>query len=276
MSELERLWSVTTLLGAGLPKEALVGWAAKHTAEVAVRKRDAWLPMAEEDEQAAINFLKGSRFRTSEKAADRGTNLHAVIEALALGAEPPDHDLPHVKQIERFFAEHEPEFLLSEATVYNLKYRYAGTLDGVVRFHAGPLKDTGDLLFDAKTTDKSVVPIRPGAALPPYPEVALQMAAYRGGEYVGLAPPEMRYEGGRRYYLWHESIPHEPMPEVVGGVALAVFPDGFNLVPVDIGEDAWRGFLAAREVARWSLVTSKTVLSKPVVLTPDSPKEEAA
>ena len=29
----ERLWSVTTLIGAGLPKEALIYWAANVTSE---------------------------------------------------------------------------------------------------------------------------------------------------------------------------------------------------------------------------------------------------
>jgi ATP-dependent exoDNAse (exonuclease V) beta subunit len=253
MTELERMWSVTTLIGAGLPKPALVGWAANVTAEYAVDKREVWQPLAEDDREAAIKHLAGIRYQSSGKAMARGTDVHKAAERLNLGL-PPDHEphlQPYVDQYLQFLADHSPTILMAEAPVYSQTYHYAGTLDLILE-----LEDR-ICVTDIKTTDRGKdSPKR----RPPYPDIALQLCAYARAETVGIAPAQQRYSGRRRYYVLPPDAPLEPMPEVSGGLALVISPDDYQLVPVRIDDEIWNAFLAVREVARFQLDTANRVL----------------
>lgn len=254
---MRKLWSVTTLLGEGIPKPQLTRWAAREVATYAVEQRDSWLKLAESDPLAAIELLKEAPYRSTGRAADRGTSVHSILEAIALGNEPKvEPGLEgYAAQIRRFYAEHEPVVELAEATVYNLEFGYAGTLDSIMRL------DGVRSLVDMKTTDKG-----PSArSRPPYPEVALQAVAYARSELVGLSKGRQHYSGKRRYYLYDPAVDvAEPMPQVEQAFALVVSPEDYRLVPVRIDDEVWRSFLNAREVARWQLRTSKDVFSEPV------------
>ncbi len=259
MPEPQRLWSVTSLLSAGLPKPALVGWAANTTAEYAVDKRAVWEPMAADDPIAAINHLAGIRFQKSGDAAARGTDVHKAAEKLNLGL-PSDHEeaiQPYVDQYLRFLAEHVPTFHMAEAPVYSQTYHYAGTLDAIVEL------DGRVCVMDVKTTDRGPeAKNRRGkpAARPPYSDVALQLCAYARAEYVGLAPAQQQYSGSRRYYVLPEDAPLEQMPEVSGALALVISPEDYRLIPVRIDDEVWKAFLAVREVARFQLDMANRVL----------------
>lgn len=264
MSEPQKLWSVTTLLSHGIPKPALVGWAARTVAEYAVDQREAWATLAETDRRGAIDLLKNSRFGTIEKASVRGTDVHALIEEIALGGEPevPAGIEGYIEQFRRFLADHEPMYLLAEAPVYNLTYEYAGTLDAVVEIRGRKF------VLDVKTTDK-----KPSARnRPPYKEVALQLVAYARAEFVGLDPPDRHTGQTSRFYVYDPSTPSEPMPEVDGAFALAISPYDYRLVPARIDDFAWQKFLAARETAMWMLDSSTELLGRPV----RQPRKEAA
>lgn len=256
-----KLYSVTTLLGQGIPKPALQRWAAREVATYAVNERPAWEALAERDPDAAIDLLKNAPYRRTDKAATRGTDVHKVLEALALGIEPKTDDVtePYAKQIRNFYSDHKPEVELAEATVYNLEYGYAGTLDAIVRFPR--IADGLRVILDMKTTDKG-----PDArSRPPYPEVALQTCAYARSEFVGLSKGRMEYSNSRRYYLFdQEKDAHELMPRVEQAFVLVVSPEDYRLIPVRIDDEVWRSFLNAREVARWMLSTSRNVFGAPV------------
>jgi len=252
-----RMWSVTSLISAGLPKPALVGWAARTTAEYAVDKFAIWKPMADDDRDAAIKHLSGIRYQLSGKAAARGTDVHKAAEKINLGL-PPSHDealQPYVDQYLKFLAEHAPKFIMAEAPVYSLKYHYAGTLDAIVEI------DGRVCVMDVKTTDRG--PDSPKAR-PPYPEVALQLCAYARAEHVGLGPAQQQYSGNRRYYVLPLDAPTEPMPEVSGALVLVVSPEDYQLVPVRIDDEVWKAFLAVREVARFQLDIANRVLGPSV------------
>src|SRR5215471_13100710 len=186
MSEI-RLWSVTTLIKQGLgTSEALVNWAVNETAKAAIEKRRTVAQMLEdEDEDAAIRWLRDARWRSTGKAQVRGTELHAAAEALALGARPivDAGVMPYVEQYRKWLVTYSPRFLMAEAPVYNPAAYYAGTLDGVIEFGGKPF------LFDIKTT-----PHGPNSdkRRPPYPEVALQLCAYAHATDVGVIS-EQRY-----------------------------------------------------------------------------------
>lgn len=252
MSDAQRLWSVTTLIGAGTPKEALIGWAARVTAERAYDKAATLEAMrADDDRDAAIKWLTDARWEKSGSAALRGTTVHSFIEAYALGQTPEVHpDLePYNQQILRFLDDHQPEFEAAESPVYNLTLGYAGTMDMIL------VVGGKRCIVDAKTTDKPL----DARSRPPYGEVALQLAAYAHAEVVGVSPAVMRTHNSRRYYEYDPALAYEPMPELDGALALVVSPYDYRLIPVRLDDEVWRAFLAVREVARWNLDISKRV-----------------
>lgn len=252
-----RLWSVTSIIGEGMPSPALKWWAAKTTAEWAVDHRDEWAALAANDREAAVELVKGAHRRTSKRAMARGTDVHRIAEALAYGEEPeiPEEVLPYVTQYQRFREEFKPRFLMAEAPVYNRTWSYAGTLDAIAA-----LGGLSSALLDIKTTDKPP----DGTARPPYPEVAIQLCAYERAEFVGLGPANIRSGQGGRYYIWDETTEHAPMPETDGAFVLVISPFDFTLTPVATGETVWNSFLAVREVARWKVQYAKNVLGPPV------------
>lgn len=265
MAEL-RMWSVTELIGGGIPKPQIGNWIARTTAETAVRKSAAWRAILEADgEDAAIGWLRDAQWRSSGKAADRGTAIHAAAQALVLGAPvPPDAlEHAHVEQFMRFLADFKPEYLAAEAPVYNLTYRYAGTLDAIVKV-AGRV-----CVLDYKTTDKG-----PEAkSRPPYAEVALQLAAYAHAECLGTGPANIAEIRRRRYYTFDpDNDPSTPLPRIDGALALMISPVDYELRPVRIDDSVWRSFLYACEVSRWMYETSRTALGGVI----DPPKRNEA
>lgn len=263
VSDPRRLWSVTSLAGEGYPKPALIGWAARVVAERAIDRRatlDTMLKEGGRDE--AVKFLTDARWEKSGTAAKRGTELHAHAERLALGL--PDETItpeviPYVEQYRRFLDEHAPTFLMAEAPVYNLTLGYAGTLDAIVELDGVD----GAFVLDAKTSDKPA----DANSTPPYPDIALQLVAYARAELVGVSPADQRYFNGRRYYVYDPALEYVPVPETVGGLALAVFPDRYTLTPVRLDDEVWDSFLAVVDVARFALDVSKRVLGPPITAT---------
>ncbi len=251
MTEPRKLYSVTTILDLGVPKPALLNWVGRTVAEYAVDKRKAWAPLADEDRDAAVKLLIDSRWATTKKAADRGTAVHAAAEKVALGLEQVAEFLPaHFEQYQRFISEHAVEFVAAEAAVVNLTYSFAGTLDNLLHIDGSPLA-----VLDVKTTDK----LPDARSRPPYPEVALQLAAYAHAERICLTPlPREEKRGKGRYYFWTEEHPQEPMPLVEAAFVLVLSPVDYILKPVRIDQSVFDAFLHIREVARWQLETSKT------------------
>lgn len=279
MAESLSLWSATTLISNGLPKPALVGWAAKMTAEYALEHLDALKQLADSDRDGALKLLTGARFAKNSRAAARGTDVHTALEQIALGVVPQidGEAAPYVDQFRRFLDEHKPEYLLAEAPVYNPEHGYAGTLDGVVQFPQ-PVKSgkCGPFVLDVKTTDKKK---GPRVRRPPYPEVALQLTAYRRAQFVGLDAPVKVEKWSDRFYSFDPvETRKEPMIETEGGLCLVVSPYDYELVPIRTDEAVWQSFLHVAEAARWTLELSKAVVGKPVDVppAPELPMDMAA
>lgn len=261
-----QLWSATTLISNGVPKPALVGWAAKMTAEYALDNLEVLGPLAQKDRAGALKLLTGARFARNDRAATRGTDVHAALEQIALGITPKieGEAAPYVEQFRKFLAEHQPEYLLAEAPVYNPEHNYAGTLDGVVTFPQ-PVKagKAGPFVLDVKTTDK---PKRARKYGPPYPEVALQLTAYRNAKLVGLdAAVKVENKSDRFYSYDDQATRTAPMLETVGGLCLVVSPYNYELVPIRTDEVVWEAFLSVAASARWTLETSKRVVGNPIL-----------
>lgn len=162
--------SVTNVIGSVLAKPALPRWAAKVVAEQAVAMRES-LPNL--DPAEAVDLLKGAPWRSSGRAANRGTTIHAYLEARLHGLEPEvleGEALKYRKAAEAWLDEWQPEVLATELTVFAPDYAGTGDLwcrvDGELR------------IVDFKTS-KAI-----------YPEAALQLAALWGATVtVDGAPP---------------------------------------------------------------------------------------
>ncbi len=252
-----RLWSVTTFIklafGTG---EGLIRWRATTAAEWSLDNLDIIAPLASRDRGAAVKLITDSPFSSSTKAAARGTDLHKAAEQMALGQTPDveDHILPYVKQYQAFLERHAPTFLMSEAPCYCPTYGYAGTCDGIIEL------DGQRLVFDIKTTAHAP---DSGKNRPPFPEVALQLTAYRRAELVGVLS-EQRYASGKRYYLYDPDAEHEPMPETDGAVCIVVSPFDYMVVPVRTDDQVWRHFRHCMENARWTVEVSRNVFGPPI------------
>ena len=236
----DNYWSVTTIISGGLPKQALIYWAANQVAEYVCDNPDkvAMLlrPSADTDDarqaarDEAYDFLKRTPWRARDKAADLGTAIHEATEAYVLGKPmPPWTPLvkPRMVQFERFLIDYGPEYQegMVEAPVFNRTERYAGTLDAIA------LIGGRRLVLDEKS-GKGV-----------YPDVGLQLAAYRWAEFVG-AP-----DGSEN-----------PMPETDGAAVLHLKDDGYDLIEVRADEQVFKSFLYVREVYRFKTDIEKTVL----------------
>lgn len=233
----ESFTSVTTILSRGIPKPALTNWAAKSVAEFVAENIDQVNTLCAKDKSAAIDLCKGSPWRTRDKAANLGTLIHDYAEAHVLGAARPDAPPEAEAKLAWFYAfldDFAPEFVLSEATVFNRQWGWAGTLDAVCDI-AGER-----WLIDYKT-GKDV-----------YPESALQLSAYERGEFVGMPDGT-----------------EAPMPPVDRCGVLHLSDTGYRLIPVETGDEVYRCFLYAQQIQRFVDEMSNDVLGAPW----PSPKE---
>lgn len=260
-----RCWSVTTLIGC-LEKPALVYWSAEQTARAAVDQYAAWTAIAKSaGKDEAVKWLTGARFRTPEgerTAADLGTAVHAAIEEYTLTSVRPDVDdevAPFLVQFDQWAQIWQPEYIASEVTVYSPDAGYAGTCDGFMVLDGVPV------IFDYKTSKKSWD--KQNKPTGPYPEVGLQLAAYRYAELAAVWRPRRFEQFRRRYYLLSdaERAAAAPVPTVDGGVVIHITPEHCTAYAVRCDEEIFERYLFVVEAARWQFETSKTVIGAPLV-----------
>lgn len=261
VAEPVRLWSVTTLIKQGLGiSEGLARWRASRVAEEAYDRFKTLNSYIEDDDrQGALEWLGRAPFRKTKEAAARGTDLHSAAEQLALGQEPKiePHNQPYLDQYMRFLSDHKPEFLMAEAPLYAPNAGFAGTCDGVA------IIGGKRVLLDIKTTAHGP---NSGKSRPPFGEVALQCAAYRHAELIGLIAE--RVELGRgRYYAYRPENHHEPMIETDGAVCVTVSPEDYLVTPIRTDASVFRVFRHVMECARWQVETSRGVFGPPIAPT---------
>ena len=260
----ERHWSVTTIIGC-LDKPALLYWAAEQTAVAAVNSaRTLEARVEEEGVDTVVKWLRDARFRrdrTQRTAAELGTEVHAACEAYALTGQRPDVDAevqPFLDQFDRWAQEFQPVYQAAEVTVYSPSYGYAGTCDAFLTL--GGVRCIVDYKSSRKSFDNR------GNPTTPYPEVALQLAAYRHAEMAAVWRPRRMEQYRRRYYLLGaaEREMAVPVPEVDTGLVIHITPDHCDAYPVECGPDIFESFLFVQEAARWQFQTSKTVIGRPL------------
>jgi len=212
----QKVLGVTSVVGT-LEKRALVQWAATQAAELAVNDWDRLsdLPVADR-----LKELSTAHRRTVNRAALRGTDIHAHADRLVSGAETtvPDEIRGPVEAYARFLDAWQIETIASETPVGHTGHGYAGTADLWCRIGA---RDNAAALVDVKT-GKGV-----------YDETGLQLAAYR---YSELMQPEKGTEIAT------------PAVDLV--YVAHVLPDDVRMLPVAADPDVFRTFLYLLQVAK--------------------------
>lgn len=226
--------SVTNVLSV-INKPALVPAAAKEVAEYAMASLPR-LVKASRDPDAASEALRDLKSRARvmwDAAADRGTRVHALIEARALGLPLPEEEpeiLAYFSQFERFCREFGVDLardvVVYETSVVNRTVGYAGTLDMIVNLCTD--QDPGPVpwLLDFKTSAKR-------ARTDLFSEFPLQLAGLRHAETV-----------------WLRSGLEEPMPRVARCGILNLRQRGYALMPVEAGAQQFAMFKAALTLTR--------------------------
>lgn len=211
----DKLTGVTTLLSAGVPKPALVNWAANVTADYAV---DHFDELADMSPSLRLKALKDARFADRDAAAHRGTQVHQLAEQLIAGEEVdvPEHLAGHVESYVQFLNDFDPQPVLVEAVVVSRRHLWAGTLDLVADFPTLNQR----LLCDVKTSRSGV-----------FGETAWQLAGYRYADQ----------------YL-HPDGTERAMIPVDGCAVIHVRADGYSFVPMQVGPEQLRELRYIQEV----------------------------
>lgn len=156
----QHLVGVTTAINAAINKPFLVTWRTKLAAEWAANNAQH---LAGLDADVATQLILDRSQIVADHSRNKGTIVHRFMELYAAGENPDpnfDHDTQgHINAGLKFFAEHKPEIIWVEATVFNPSAGYAGTCDLIARIGG----------------EVWIIDYKSGSKLSP--EVALQQAA---------------------------------------------------------------------------------------------------
>lgn len=225
-SQDRKIPGVTSILGDGVPKPALLNWAANTTAAYAV---DRWEELGDLSVSERLSRLKKCRYEDRDAAARRGTEVHALAERLQAGEAvvPPEELRGHVESYARFLDDSEMEVESAERPVANFSIGYAGTFDIL-----GRVRQRDELgILDIKTSRSGI-----------FGETALQLAAYAHAELMLGEDGEMA-----------------PMPPPQWGAAIHVRGDGYSFHVVDISERTLRIFRYAQQMADFAANGSQLI-----------------
>ncbi|RII41918.1 hypothetical protein DWB68_10350 [Galactobacter valiniphilus] len=184
---------VTGLIGAGIPKPALMWWAAEQAGLWAIEHYPEIPVMGDE---AAVRAMRRAHNLVRDAAAVQGTAVHHHAEILARTGEveAPEEVIPFLTGYAEFLDAWQITPLLMERPVGNRQHWYAGTFDLIA---TSPLLCDGrPVQIDIKTS-KSV-----------HGETKLQTAAYAHAEF----------------YVDEDGV-EQPMPEIAGNYVAHVTPD---------------------------------------------------
>jgi hypothetical protein len=224
---------VTTLISEGLPKPALIGWAAGVVAEyIADSQRSTIDDLYRMGRDGMITALKGLPASRRGEAAVKGTKVHGFAERLGRGEEVavPEELYGHVRSAISFLDDWDVKPILVERVVASRQYGYCGTLDMVA-----------DVMGK-----RAIVDYKTGAS-GIWPDAALQLSAYRHADCYLADGVEI------------------PMSEVGIEIGYGVHlrSDGYDLYEVQCDKPVFGCFLAVRHTARNYTRNGRTWISEP-------------
>lgn len=214
-----KLDGVTTLIGNGLPKLALMRWHSNAAADYAI---DHWDELAGQPLSERRKAIAKAPDAARDSAGVRGTRVHALADKLAMGEEVkvPEELAGHVESCIRFLDDWNVVTHATERPVFHDQYLYGGTLDLLACLHDGERAD--DWLLDFKTNKSG-----------PFGDTAFQLAGYRYAKWM-LA----------------EDGTVQPMPRVSRCGVVWLRADGYDLYEYHVDAGVFRQFLYIQQVAR--------------------------
>lgn len=271
----DRLRSVTTILGGGVPKPALMFWSASTCTDCAIENLPALVAASRFPEQLAElrSWILRAHTRKKDERAEVGSAVHSIVEARLLGTAPPASIVvngeewaidgpelaPFIENFHRFETQWKPQWTASEMVVANSTDGYAGTLDytlsadgliGEALAAQGYVIDPDqDLMGDTKTGGTWDRITSSGHVHGVYPEAGLQMSAYRRATVAWL-------RDGSRVAM--------PATNEVG-IVLHLRPEGFRIYPARCGDLEYSYFRHAQMVDEWSSRIASAKADAPVI-----------
>lgn len=215
---------VTGLIGGGLPKPALIKWAPRLVADYVI---DNWQDVQDayrHNPEALRRDLRGLPEKKRDDAGARGTEVHALGEAIAHGhdVDVPERLVPYVEGYARWLDRFDVRPTLTERPVASRQHWYAGTFDMIAESSSPKLAPL--LMVDLKTSNSV------------YGSTALQVAPYIRAEF----------------YL--DGAFERPLPDVDGAIVVHITPEGTKAhwLCRDRAEidEAFQDFLAVAAVAK--------------------------
>lgn len=217
----QKIISVTKVLSLGMPKPALINWAASEAAQAAWELQDRQQKLSYSE---FVTHVAKAHERKRNTAAVKGTAVHNYGEQLVHGVKVigiPDEVAAKVDQYVKFLNEWQVVPLVVEAPICIMDLPCGGTFDIVF---TSPLFPGRVFLGDIKTS-KAV-----------YGDNALQLEAYsRGDFYVDLATgSEM------------------PMADlgITDHVVIHLEDSRYTVVEMAQGDEVWGVFQSAVGIAR--------------------------
>ena len=216
-----------------LAKPAIVPWAQRIVAEAAIAHRgelEKWVSVG--GAEGAVSLLKKAAETQRDAAANRGSAVHSLAEAIVKGqpVTVPEELAPYVTAYQSWIEAFQPDFLAIEEMVCSLEYGYAGTLDSIAVI-AGET-----WLLDIKTSKGY------------YPDTALQLAAYGHAEFIGRPNDPVQYA----------------IPEIQQYGVIHVRPEGAELIPYDVTHVDFAAFLAAKRAHHWQSTRASKVIGQAI------------
>lgn len=237
---------VTTLIKGGLPAPALTYWSARTVAEFVADNPQQVEDLRSMGRGPMVAALKETPWQQRDEAGRRGTEVHALAEQLVAGVEVevPDELAGHVDSAVRFLDEWKVTPILTECSVGHRSHWWAGRLDLI-----GSLPDGQTVLYDWKTTRSGI-----------FAETAFQLAAYSHAEF---------------YVLDDDTDTEYPLPHIDACRAVWIRGDGYDVIPVDAGDETYKKFRHLAHVAKFAKTAKDDLIGVPL-LPPNLPLGETA
>lgn len=297
-----RLWSVTTIIDKGIPKDALKWWAARTVAEWSVDNLPTLQTMMRRpivETFRPIHLERIAEFADSngevdpaklklllelakEVAVDPEAMAKARDEAIELAKGAPRrttkraaikgshvHDAIEAYQLERPYPG-VPDVVRGQ---YNEFLRFLNDHRPIVeqteakiynrtRLYAGRLDAI--MLFPSLAQAIEKAGLWTPSEEEPHPRVMVDVKTSGSGVYPEVGLQLSAYDNAE--FIGGPDGLEYPMPKVHAAVVLWLPADGeYELLPIGIkNPDVFRAFLYAFEILRWAEEISKGVISKPV------------
>jgi hypothetical protein len=226
----QRVPSVTTIINGGLPKPALVGWAARTVAEAVAGHPSTVDAVRDLGRDALVAALVALPDQAKRAAGARGTDIHRFADLVVHGepVEPPADIVEAVAGYAAWLDLSGFRADLTERTIANRACRYAGRFD----------------LLGVMAGERWLVDVKTSRAV--YGDTGLQVAAYARAEF----------------YVDEDDV-EVPMPPVDRIGVLHVQPDVTELFDLGDIDKSFEEFRAAQTIYAGA-TRRKNLVAQPV------------